>query len=387
MTPTRLSKIARLPAKTREELNRRLHDGELSRTILPWVNSLPKTKKIMTELFNGKPITHQNLSEWRHTGYQDWLFHQQRIDWFHRLTEEEADIQKHDKCDDTFEAMSNYFLFELGQGVRALQTMKDPIERMERMQHLAREFARMQNAFNWSRRVQLEWDKANHRLEPVPSGTGVSPVRPRSSGTGVSPVSSCLHRQDSRATKQPTAPEHPEPGGASPSARTVPASRTPVGDDARSLKHPQIQPTLKHPNAGGASVPASRAPLETNAHEIIADSSPDPKRQGPGALQDAPRNPETSDSRASVLDCGSPLPLSEAMATTPTSKPEGATAPRNGFPSSSAFPNSQTPKPLNSLTPTECQPLPPLAPPTPPPRPFKVSHAPMRGRRFICIEG
>ena len=57
--------------------------------------------------------------------------------------------------------MSNYFLFELGQGVRALQTIKNPFERMERMQHLSREFARLQNAFNWSRRVQLEGLRAS----------------------------------------------------------------------------------------------------------------------------------------------------------------------------------------------------------------------------------
>jgi len=256
MTPTRLSKIARLPAKTREELNRRLHDGELSRTILPWVNSLPKTQKVMAELFNGKPITHQNLSEWRRAGYQDWLFHQQRIDWFHRLTEEEADIQKNDKCNDTFEAMSNYFLFELGQGVRALQTMKDPFERMERMQHLCREFARMQNAFNWSRRVQLEWDKANHRFDK-PSGTGVPPVSPHL--------------------------------GAPASRRRV-ESPSPVGDDVRSLKHPENRPAI---NQAEESTKASVAP-PSSSFCIQPSTCPEAERQRSGALQDAPRIPAPS---------------------------------------------------------------------------------------------
>jgi hypothetical protein len=182
---------------------------------------------------------------------------------------------------------------------------------MERMQHLCREFARMQNAFNWSRRVQLEWDKANHRLEPQPED----------------------HNRDI------------------------------------------VKTVTQLPSAGGASVPASRAPVETNTPEIIevvAESEPTPKRQGAGALQDAPRIPEPQEQRASVLDCGSPLPLSET--------------------------NSQTPQLLNSQTPRSFQPLPTVAPTTPtpnsylqtpnppPPRPTAM-RAPMRGRRFVCIEG
>jgi hypothetical protein len=171
---TRISKIARLPAEIREQLNLRLHNGELGRTILKWLNHLPETKEILADLFAGKTITHQNLSEWRHAGYQDWLQHQQRLEWFDRLTEQETELEEHDRCGDAFETMSRFFMFEIGQALAAAQNIKNPHDRWARLQSLTHEFARLQNSYNWSRRVQLEWDKFNEGLE------GEEPAEPES---------------------------------------------------------------------------------------------------------------------------------------------------------------------------------------------------------------
>jgi hypothetical protein len=156
---TRISKIARLPKPIREQLNHRLENGEIGRTILPWLNDLPETKKVMAELFGAKPITHQNLSEWRQGGYRDWLFMQQRLDWFDRLTEQETEMNNHNQTGDAHEVMGNIFLFEISQALTALQSIKNPEKHWARLQILTREFARLQNAFNWSRRVELEWSK------------------------------------------------------------------------------------------------------------------------------------------------------------------------------------------------------------------------------------
>jgi hypothetical protein len=349
---TRLSKIARLPAHIREELNRRLHDGELSRTIIPWVNELPETKKVMADLYRGKPVTHQNLSEWRHTGYQDWLFHQQRLEWNRRLGEEEAEVTEQNRCEDGYEAMGFQFLYDISQALKAMRQIKNQDQRWNRLETLAREFSRLQNAFNWSRRVGLEFDKFN------------------CSGTGVSPVSSCSHRQDARATKLADPVTERECGAGIPACGFS---------------------GLSSPESKSPPVPHSLIPKLLNFENLPPTA----------ALQDAPRNPEASAERASVLDCRSPLPLSAensksseptAMgnaggASVPASRSDiAASAQEIPEPSKTSSPNSQTPNPLNSSTPTKSQPLPPLAPPTPP-RPFKVSHIPVRGRRFICIEG
>ena len=67
-------KIAGLPFKIREELNHRLNDGGPGNELVAWLNSIPEVKWVLTERFDGCPISEQNLSEWRKRGYQRWLY-------------------------------------------------------------------------------------------------------------------------------------------------------------------------------------------------------------------------------------------------------------------------------------------------------------------------
>lgn len=52
MTTARTGKIARLPVAIREEVNRRLLDGEPASKILPWLNGLPDLVDRRIELFS-----------------------------------------------------------------------------------------------------------------------------------------------------------------------------------------------------------------------------------------------------------------------------------------------------------------------------------------------
>ena len=61
----RIGKIARLPESIREEVGRRMENGEMGPELIPWLNSLPETKAILDKWFGGRPINPQNLSEWR----------------------------------------------------------------------------------------------------------------------------------------------------------------------------------------------------------------------------------------------------------------------------------------------------------------------------------
>jgi hypothetical protein len=83
-----VGKIARLPRDIREELNRRLDDGQPGPVILPWVNGLPAVKAVLGELFRGAPINKKNLSEWRRKGFQWWLENQESEDETRLLLEE-----------------------------------------------------------------------------------------------------------------------------------------------------------------------------------------------------------------------------------------------------------------------------------------------------------
>lgn len=76
---TRNGKIARLPRDIRNQLNRRLQDGEPGNRLVGWLNSLPETKKVLATEFRGCDINEQNLSEWKQGGYQDWLTRQETL--------------------------------------------------------------------------------------------------------------------------------------------------------------------------------------------------------------------------------------------------------------------------------------------------------------------
>jgi hypothetical protein len=69
-------KIARLPNDLRNRLNSRLRDGDAGPRLLLWLNGLPQVREILARDFHARPITQQNLSNWRLGGYQEWLAHQ-----------------------------------------------------------------------------------------------------------------------------------------------------------------------------------------------------------------------------------------------------------------------------------------------------------------------
>jgi hypothetical protein len=77
---THKGKIGTLPLAVREELNRRLRDGDLAPKILPWLNK-------EAGLRGRGAVTAQNLSAWRLGGYQEWLKEQARVDQLQRLSE------------------------------------------------------------------------------------------------------------------------------------------------------------------------------------------------------------------------------------------------------------------------------------------------------------
>ena len=89
------SKIGRLPFAIRNELNERIRDGAPGAEILEWLNGLKETKKILREMgasvsgraASAAPINAQNLTDWRSSGYADWLDDQKDADRIRRLAE------------------------------------------------------------------------------------------------------------------------------------------------------------------------------------------------------------------------------------------------------------------------------------------------------------
>ena len=76
---TRKGKIARLPRAIRDELNRRLDDGEQGVRLVEWLNGLPEVKKVLESDFEGRAITEDNLAEWKNGGFLDWQAQQETL--------------------------------------------------------------------------------------------------------------------------------------------------------------------------------------------------------------------------------------------------------------------------------------------------------------------
>lgn len=84
---TRKGKIARLPAKIRNEVCLRLQANKEASEILPWLNELPEVKEVLVRLFDGLPINEQNLSNWRGGGFREWEDEQAEVERLQSLAE------------------------------------------------------------------------------------------------------------------------------------------------------------------------------------------------------------------------------------------------------------------------------------------------------------
>src|SRR6266542_1509247 len=96
MNMTRTGKIARLPRSVRDELNRRLDEGEQGKKLVAWLNALPEVQAIVAAEFGGKIIREQNLSEWKQGGYRDWMVQQEALEIAERLGEDAAEWGRDD---------------------------------------------------------------------------------------------------------------------------------------------------------------------------------------------------------------------------------------------------------------------------------------------------
>src|SRR5882724_1373591 len=178
---TRIGKIAQLPKTIREELNRRLEDGQQGPELLPWLNELPVTKNLLNKQFGGKPISKFNLSDWRHGGYHDWLRLQAREERIQRVAEQGDALQHREGKVDLYECFSRMVIADLALDLELLSDLPDKNERWKRLRELSQELTRLQNGYNRSRRTELAWEKwnRNNRLQDEASDTGQTEEEPQ----------------------------------------------------------------------------------------------------------------------------------------------------------------------------------------------------------------
>jgi len=89
---TRNGKIARLPQPIREQINRRLQNGEEGKQIVEWFNGLPDARTVLEAEFEGQPINENNVSNWKLGGYRDWELQQDALEAVRRLGANAAEL-------------------------------------------------------------------------------------------------------------------------------------------------------------------------------------------------------------------------------------------------------------------------------------------------------
>lgn len=90
----RQGKIARLPHALREEVCRRLMDGQTAGVVLQWLNAKPEAMEVWAEHFDGVAASPQNLSEWRAGGYKEWVGRRERTENLKTLSSFALDLTK-----------------------------------------------------------------------------------------------------------------------------------------------------------------------------------------------------------------------------------------------------------------------------------------------------
>lgn len=153
-------KIARLPQVVREQLNRRLDDGEPGGGLLEWLNTLPEVQAVLAAEFDGCRINAQNLSNWRRGGYQHWLKQQERRANVRQLAEDARELTEDAGGVEISHHLSTLLVAELMESARdSLATITDPTERCARMQEFLHTLIRVRRQDTMAGRLTIERER------------------------------------------------------------------------------------------------------------------------------------------------------------------------------------------------------------------------------------
>jgi hypothetical protein len=87
----RNGKIAHLPRPLRDRICQRIYENASLTQLAEALNQIPEVQAVLANHFNAKPISQQNLSEWKAGGYRDWLLKRQLLE---NKTESVADARQ-----------------------------------------------------------------------------------------------------------------------------------------------------------------------------------------------------------------------------------------------------------------------------------------------------
>jgi hypothetical protein len=166
MSSTHVGKIGRLSKYFRDELGRRIEDGEPGKELVKWLNGEPRVQEILKKQFGGRAVTEQNLSEWKQNGHQDWLRHQKACEKLRWLTERADDLENEADGLEISDRLGSVLAAELASlAEKILEEVTDPKEHWRLMQEVLREFRHLRHEDHNGQRNQLQRQRWEREVE------------------------------------------------------------------------------------------------------------------------------------------------------------------------------------------------------------------------------
>jgi hypothetical protein len=156
---TRNGKIARLPQSIREQVNRRLDNGEQGKQIAEWLNTLPEVKTLIDAQFAGQPISEVNLSNWKLGGYIDWQAQQDALAAASQLAEDAAQLDEAGGQQIT-EQLALCLAARLAAALRQLNTLgDDPEAQLKLLRELCMRLSALRKGDHNAQLLELKREK------------------------------------------------------------------------------------------------------------------------------------------------------------------------------------------------------------------------------------
>jgi hypothetical protein len=155
MNITRNGKIARLPKAIREELNRRLSDGETGKELVTWLNGLSEVQNIVATEFGGRAVREQNLSEWKQGGYEEWLRQQEALELVRHLSVE-TDELKVAAVDSLSDKLGLWLAARYAVATRKLAAQNDGDMDWQRLRELCSDVVALRRGDHSAARLKIE---------------------------------------------------------------------------------------------------------------------------------------------------------------------------------------------------------------------------------------
>jgi len=282
-------KIANLPPGIRDELNFRISDGAAGNELVAWLNSKPEVTEVVNQLFDGAPISEQNLSEWRKRGYQKWLAHRNFVDESNAISDNSGDIAETGiGCDKLFltltaayaEMIRNWIITPGEQMTYKLAVYKNLTDGVLKLQRAELQKVRLEIAHE---RLELLREKRVHKsAEAIGNeGIGNEGVGKGAGGGNGKGGASCSSAPASFSGESWSTPE---PAGQSEPERPPSA---PSSSDPRRAEPPPAKPAQSDPPTAPAATPAP-APSDSRSRRASAGGAVPASSLPPSAATPAP---------------------------------------------------------------------------------------------------